>query len=232
MPSTSAYHAPVLASEVTELLRSSERVLDCTLGGGGHSLALLEAGVQTVIGVDRDPRRAGRGQRPGCTISRWLAGSLAVQSNYADHRRAAVAGRRAPSTASCSTSASRRIRSTTTERGFTLSPRRASRHAHGVGCPARRRRLLEQADESNAHDDLQELRRRAARRASRARDRAAPRQSRPFETSDDLVGAIRAVLGPRSGAAEFARLFQARSHRRERRASRARARASGAARSA
>jgi 16S rRNA (cytosine1402-N4)-methyltransferase len=35
------------------------------------------------------------------------------------------------------------------------------------------------------------------------------RNTRPFETSDDLVGAIRAVLGPRSGSADFARLFQA-----------------------
>ncbi len=35
------------------------------------------------------------------------------------------------------------------------------------------------------------------------------RETRPFATSDDLVGAIRAALGPRSGAPEFARLFQA-----------------------
>jgi 16S rRNA (cytosine1402-N4)-methyltransferase len=42
-----------------------------------------------------------------------------------------------------------------------------------------------------------------------ARDRASPRTNKRFETSDDLVGAIRAVLGSRSGAAEFARLFQA-----------------------
>src|SRR5450432_3295801 len=51
----SAYHAPVLAAEVTELLREADRVLDCTLGGGGHSLALLTAGVGAVVGVDRDP---------------------------------------------------------------------------------------------------------------------------------------------------------------------------------
>jgi 16S rRNA (cytosine1402-N4)-methyltransferase len=35
------------------------------------------------------------------------------------------------------------------------------------------------------------------------------RGNRPFVTSDDLVGAIRAALGPRSGAPDFARLFQA-----------------------
>jgi len=35
------------------------------------------------------------------------------------------------------------------------------------------------------------------------------RERRPFAVSDDLVGAIRAVHGSRSGPAEFARLFQA-----------------------
>jgi 16S rRNA (cytosine1402-N4)-methyltransferase len=35
------------------------------------------------------------------------------------------------------------------------------------------------------------------------------RRTVPFATSDDLVGAIRAVLGARSGSADFARLFQA-----------------------
>src|SRR6476659_1337500 len=83
MPSTSAYHAPVLASEVTELLRRSERVLDCTLGGGGHSAALLEAGAQSVVGVDRDP------QALAAALTRLRdfadAGRFsAVQSNYAD----------------------------------------------------------------------------------------------------------------------------------------------------
>jgi 16S rRNA (cytosine1402-N4)-methyltransferase len=35
------------------------------------------------------------------------------------------------------------------------------------------------------------------------------RQHRPFAASDDLVDAIRAVLGPRSGPGDFARIFQA-----------------------
>jgi hypothetical protein len=51
----SAYHAPVLVDEVCALLRTSERVLDCTLGGGGRSLALLESGVRSVTAIDRDP---------------------------------------------------------------------------------------------------------------------------------------------------------------------------------
>lgn len=48
------------------------------------------------------------------------------------------------------------------------------------------------------------------RRAIRlAREVARRRATRAFATSDDFVGAIRATLGPRSGPAEFARLFQA-----------------------
>jgi 16S rRNA (cytosine1402-N4)-methyltransferase len=42
-----------------------------------------------------------------------------------------------------------------------------------------------------------------------ARTIARRRAAQPLATSDDLVGAIRAVLGPRSGPPDFARLFQA-----------------------
>jgi 16S rRNA (cytosine1402-N4)-methyltransferase len=50
-------------------------------------------------------------------------------------------------------------------------------------------------DESRAHRLAREIERR--------------RQTQPLATSDDLVRAIRAVLGPRSGPGDFARLFQA-----------------------
>ncbi len=45
--------------------------------------------------------------------------------------------------------------------------------------------------------------RRLAREIARRRDRG------PFRVSDDLINAIRAVLGPRSGPGDFARIFQA-----------------------
>jgi 16S rRNA (cytosine1402-N4)-methyltransferase len=41
-----------------------------------------------------------------------------------------------------------------------------------------------------------------------AREVTRRRRTRAFETSDDLVNAIRAVLGPRAGPADFARIFQ------------------------
>jgi 16S rRNA (cytosine1402-N4)-methyltransferase len=47
------------------------------------------------------------------------------------------------------------------------------------------------------------------RRAHRlAREVVRRRGNRPFAVSDDFVGAIRGALGPRSGAPDFARLFQ------------------------
>ena len=48
------------------------------------------------------------------------------------------------------------------------------------------------------------------RRARRLAATIARRRARrPLTTSDDLVGSIRAALGPRSGPSTFARLFQA-----------------------
>ena len=49
-------HATVLRDEVVQLLKpaSGQRLVDATLGGGGHAEVLLAAGAE-VIGVDRDP---------------------------------------------------------------------------------------------------------------------------------------------------------------------------------
>jgi len=52
-----ASHEPVMVSEVLEYL-APERggvFVDCTVGLGGHSTALLEAGATRLIGFDRDP---------------------------------------------------------------------------------------------------------------------------------------------------------------------------------
>jgi len=49
------FHTPVLLKEVLEALspRAGETIVDGTLGGGGHTEALLEAGAR-VIGLDQD----------------------------------------------------------------------------------------------------------------------------------------------------------------------------------
>jgi 16S rRNA (cytosine1402-N4)-methyltransferase len=60
-----------MVREVVDLLGGRSLVLDLTLGAGGHARALLDAGVERVIGIDRDPaaieiassRLAGYGER-------------------------------------------------------------------------------------------------------------------------------------------------------------------------
>src|SRR5437763_10151874 len=44
-----------MVREVVELLGGRGVVVDMTLGAGGHAEALLDAGVERVVGVDRDP---------------------------------------------------------------------------------------------------------------------------------------------------------------------------------
>jgi 16S rRNA (cytosine1402-N4)-methyltransferase len=50
-------HEPVLVSETVTLLDPARGGLfvDCTVGLGGHSRALLEAGASRILGLDRDP---------------------------------------------------------------------------------------------------------------------------------------------------------------------------------
>jgi 16S rRNA (cytosine1402-N4)-methyltransferase len=52
------YHQPVLEREIVEFFasRSAGVFIDATLGGGGHSAALLDASsTRRVLGIDRDP---------------------------------------------------------------------------------------------------------------------------------------------------------------------------------
>jgi 16S rRNA (cytosine1402-N4)-methyltransferase len=50
-------HEPVMVAEVLDLLSPARGGLfvDCTVGLGGHSRALLDAGADRVLGLDRDP---------------------------------------------------------------------------------------------------------------------------------------------------------------------------------
>ena len=56
------YHQPIMTREVVQFLKppSAGYVVDCTVGGGGHAEALLEAypGIQ-LIGLDRDEEAVG-----------------------------------------------------------------------------------------------------------------------------------------------------------------------------
>jgi len=49
-------HEPVMTAEMVAVLDPSRGGLfvDCTVGGGGHARALLEAGAERLLGLDRD----------------------------------------------------------------------------------------------------------------------------------------------------------------------------------
>jgi len=206
----SDYHAPVLAGEVVDLLRHAKSVLDGTLGGGGHSAALLAAGVPTVVGVDRDPdalRSASRRLETFAGQGRFIA----VRGNYADvaeHGAPDVDGRTFDGVLLDLGVSSRQFDAP--ERGFTFRE----------GAPLDMRMDPQSDDTSTAADilnaaDDEELARvfrdygdePRARRL--AREIVRRRATEAFTVSDDLVRAIRGALGPRTGPPDFARLFQA-----------------------
>jgi len=75
-------HIPVMTSEVLQHLRPEQGGLfvDCTVGLGGHSRALLEAGASRVIGLDRDLDALARARD---TLAPW---GDRVELVHADYR--------------------------------------------------------------------------------------------------------------------------------------------------
>jgi 16S rRNA (cytosine1402-N4)-methyltransferase len=75
-------HVPVMVGEVTRLLAGRRLVMDMTVGLGGHARALLDAGVQRVVGVDRDPEAisiAARTLAPYGSRFKGVVGSFSEQ---------------------------------------------------------------------------------------------------------------------------------------------------------
>lgn len=199
-----AYHAPVLVDAVLAACVGATNVLDGTLGGGGHTAALLEAG-HHVTALDRDPAAI-------AVASQRLADACAsgrleiVQCNYANVDMVpALAGRRFDAVLLDLGVSSRQLDDDT--RGFSFR----------VGAPLDMRMegqgptaadWLNTVDEDTLHHAFRAYgdEPRAARMSRIIIER---RQLRPFVLSDDFVNAIRATLGARSGPSDFARLFQA-----------------------
>lgn len=185
----------------------SRRAVDATLGGGGHAAILRDAGA-SVLGIDRDPDAiAAARQRLGNTGIEYIASSFAapaglaaIQSFHPDRILLDLGV------------SSHQIDNA--ERGFTFRPgapldmRMGGRGTGEEGSgptasdilnswPVERLTTVftEYADERRGRALAKEIVRR--------------RLTGRFRISDDFVNAIRAVLGPRSGAPDFARLFQA-----------------------
>ncbi len=195
------YHAPVLADEVARLAEGRCRGVDCTAGGGGHAAILLGAGLR-VLAVDRDPEAV------AAVRARFTKSDVIVlEGRFADHRVLDEIARFRPDLALLDLGVSSHqidseYRGFSFRRGTVLDMRMNP----GVGMTGAE--LLESATDADLGRIFKEYgdeprARRLAREIVRRRARA------PLTTSDDLVNAIRAVLGARAGPPDFARLFQA-----------------------
>ncbi len=201
---SSAYHTPVLATEVLAFLGSAHRVLDCTVGGGGHTAALIDAGVREVVGIDRDAQAiaATRGRLAGAGDRLNL-----VQANYAD---VADLESFAPSSFGGILLdlgiSSHQIDDPA--RGFSFRPGAPLDMRMGADAPRSAAEWLNEADEQTLMTVFREYG--DEHRAPRlAREIGRRRANRAMAVSDDLVDAIRGALGARTGPPDFARLFQA-----------------------
>jgi 16S rRNA (cytosine1402-N4)-methyltransferase len=74
-------HLPVMASEVVEQLRPERGgvFVDCTVGLGGHSSALLAAGAGRIIGLDRDLDALDRARQ---TLAPWSERVALVHADF------------------------------------------------------------------------------------------------------------------------------------------------------
>lgn len=200
----SAYHAPVLVDEILHLFAGATRALDCTLGGGGHSAAMLDAGIRSVTGIDRDPAAIAEASvrlRTAIDAGRFSV----VHGNYAD--AAALLPREATWDAILLDLGVSSHQLDDASRGFSFREGAPL----GMAMEGTAASAAEFLNEASIEDLTRVFKEYGdepkAGRLAREIDRR--RGHRPFVTSDDLVGAIRAVLGARSGPGDFARLFQA-----------------------
>jgi 16S rRNA (cytosine1402-N4)-methyltransferase len=201
-----SYHVPVLSAAVRAWADGSTRVVDATLGGGGHAAILLGLGAQ-VLGIDRDPDAISAARRTlGTGRIEYLEGSFAAP--------AALAAIKAfhPDRILLDLGVSSH-QIDTMERGFTFRPgapldmRMEGRGMREGGRGIAARDVLNSWPEERLTLVFSEYGDERRARAL-AREVIRRRLREPFVISDDFVNAIRAVLGPRSGPSDFARLFQ------------------------
>jgi len=192
---------------VRDWATGSARAVDATLGGGGHAAILRGLGAR-VLGIDRDPAAiAAAREQLGASGIQYLTTAFAAPAALA-----AIYAFQPDRILLDLGVSSHQI--DTPERGFTFRP----------GAPLDMRMTgtgsLESGARVTARDILntwpvERLTTVFTDYADERRGRALAREivrrrlSAPFAISDDFVNAIRAVLGPRSGPPDFARLFQA-----------------------
>ncbi|CAN5593151.1 16S rRNA (cytosine(1402)-N(4))-methyltransferase RsmH [soil metagenome] len=202
----SDYHAPALVDEIIELLGHASLVLDGTLGGGGHSAALLSAGVERVIGIDRD--------REAISAARGRLADDAAAGRFETYNANYSALGAIPALEALRFSgilldlgiSSHQIDDAS--RGFSFREGAPLDMRMGADATQSAAGILNESD-ADALTTIFRDYGDEPRAARLVREIVRRRENKPFLVSDDFVGAIRATFGSRSGPPEFARLFQA-----------------------
>jgi 16S rRNA (cytosine1402-N4)-methyltransferase len=194
----------VLREEVVRLLGGDRVVIDATLGAGGHAEALLDAGAQRVIGIDRDP------------VARELATErlsrfgerISVRGGLFSEVLAEMAETRAPVGGILLDLGVSSMQLNRSERGFSYrqeGPLDMRMSAEGPTAAS----IVNEASEEELADIIYELgEERRSRRVASAIVRA--RSRHPIETTDELARIVSGAVGSRRGSAHPARrTFQA-----------------------
>ena len=201
----SEYHAPVMVQEVLEFLKPERGGLyfDGTLGGGGHTKAILDASATArVIAIDQDTEAL---DVAGRRLEQFGDRVELVHGNFADEAESLDAS----------------LSGALLDLG--ISSHQIDEQSRGFsfrsGTPLDMRMDTETADVTAA-DLLNELSEKELadiffhfgdeKRSRRlAGEIARTRKQTPFKTSDDLVAAMERSLGSRLEAQDKARIFQA-----------------------
>ncbi len=193
-----------MVAEVVAALSHARSVLDCTLGGGGHALAVLEHG-KTVTGLDRD-RDA-------------LAAASDRLQRFSEHGRFSAVGGDFTRLSEVRELDGRHFDGVLADLGVSSwqldADERGFSFRQGVVLDMRMSGDGRTAADLLNEGTLQELEQTFREYGDEPRGRrlasevARRRERRPFQVSDDFVDAIRGALGASTGPGDFARLFQA-----------------------
>jgi 16S rRNA (cytosine1402-N4)-methyltransferase len=194
-----------MLAEVVRHLRPAPglRMLDCTLGLGGHSAALLEAGA-AVVGVDRDPRaRALAGERLARFGGRFAARGGTFAEAAAD---LAAEGERFDGVLADIGVSSLQLDDQ--QRGFGIHADAAPDMRMGEGCPETALDLIDRLSEDALADIIfQYGEERMSRRIARAIKLG--RRAGTLATAVDLAAAVRGAVPGHHPRHPAMRTFQA-----------------------
>ncbi len=201
------YHLPVMVDEVVAMLRPAPGMLflDGTVGGGGHSEAILEAGAE-VIGLDRDDDAL---REAGGRLARFGARLRLVRANFRDAADALRdLGENRPLSGAILDVGVSSHQLDSAERGFALMKEGPLDMRMDRSTPRTAADFVNTMDEAALAGIFREFGEepRASQIAARI---VALRGRHPFQTTFDLAAVVSSVA-PRTGARHPAtRVFQA-----------------------